>query len=479
MRFVTCSAVALAMACSCASVYADGTILLTRAANGVVNGTLAPVGSGLFSVNDGGGRLRQLTPFVPSSYYMPSWLAYVHYNTGVGWWLTKNFSPDGQSILYFQNPSSNPSDGQYSGKYYVENLNTGSIQPLFAGSNDIAAPGVGYLARDPADGNTIAYTNSTSEYPIAPPCVYLMHADGSNQHILWCAPSTIQVPDAEYPSQTLAAESLRWSGNGQKLMVYVSYPPPALGDVIKHSAQSPYQARSSALALMRHQAATQLAATTATSGPVEGGTGWSALFVIDVASGTAVQVALNMFDPPSGDISYDGTKLVYEQYDYAQCGDEDQEALGTSLCFNDMTTGTVTDLFPPTVWSDRGGEDGANDNWWAPNWYREILLSPDASQVAFTLLTTGTNEADLYTIRTDGTNQRQLTAPNPGATTYTAWTPVAWSPDGTRILVNRAMEPVAGSLDQTWPSEVHIVNASSGTDKLVTYGYAVDWFEQP
>lgn len=41
------------------------------------------------------------------------------------------------------------------------------------------------------------------------------------------------------------------------------------------------------------------------------------------------------------------------------------------------------------------------------------------------------------------------------------------------------MEPVSGSLDQTWPSEVHIVNVSSGTDKLVTYGYAVDWFEQP
>jgi len=92
------------------------------------------------------------------------------------------------------------------------------------------------------------------------------------------------------------------------------------------------------------------------------------------------------------------------------------------------------------------------------------------------MLTPGTNEADLYTIRTDGTDQRQLTTSN-STSIYTAWTPVAWSPDGTRILVNRAMAPVSGSADQTWPSEVHIVNASNGHDKFVTTGYAVDWLE--
>lgn len=121
MRSFSCTAIALAMACSCASAYSSDTILLTRAVNGTSNnGTLIPVGSGLFSVNDHGGHLRQLTPFVAGSYYMPSWLAVVNYNTGVGWWLTTNLSPDGQSVVYFQNPSADPADGQYSGKYYVK-----------------------------------------------------------------------------------------------------------------------------------------------------------------------------------------------------------------------------------------------------------------------------------------------------------------------------------------------------------------------
>jgi hypothetical protein len=475
MRFLSCATFALAMTCSYASVYANGTILLTRPVNTVSNGTLMPTGSGLFTVNDQGGHLRQLTPFVSGSYYMPSWVALQNYSTGVGYWMTTNFSPDGQSVLYFQNPSSDPADGPYSGKYYMKNLSTGAIQPLFAGSNDNAAPGYGYLARDPIDGNTIAYTNSTSEYPVASPCVYLMHADGSNQHIFWCAPPTISVPNAETPPASLAVESLRWSGNGQKLMAYVSFSPPPLGLVAKKDAQGPYHAHSSMLALMQRKAAMNTAV--AAAGPVRGGTGYSALFVIDVATGTAVEVGANMFDPPSGDISYDGTKVIYEQYDYAQCGDEDTEALGTSLCFKDLTTGTVTDLFQPVVWNYYGsGED-----WLAsyPSVYHEILLSPDGTQAVFTLLATTGNEADLYTIRTDGTNLRHLTFnPNP-PTIPTAWTPVAWSPDGTRILANRSTAPVAGSEDQTTPSEVHILKVSNGNDTFVTDGYAVDWLEQP
>lgn len=486
MRSFSCTAIALAMVCTCAPAFASGTILLTRPVNGVSNGTLVPVGSGLFTVNDQGGHLRQLTPFVAGSYYMPSWVASVDYQTGPavnyqkgnGWWLTTNLSQDGQSVLYFQNPSPDPSAGQYSGKYYVRNLSTGTIQPLFAGSDDNAAPGYGYLARNPANGNVIAFTNSTSEYPVATPCVYLMNADGSDQRVLWCAPPTISTPEAEAPVPSLAVESLRWSGNGQKLMVYVSYPPPPLGNIAKGNTEDPYHPHSSALAFMRRTATVRPSAA-ATSGPVYGGTGWAALFIVDVATGTAQSIGSNMFDPPSGDISYDGTKVVYEQYDFAQCGDENREARGTSLCFKDLTTGTVTDLLPPTMWADWGGELGVNDNWWAPNWYRQILLSPDASQVVFTLQTTGGNEADLYTVRTDGTYLHQVTRnPNPPSI-YTAWTAVGWSPDGTRILANRTTEPVSGSSDQTWPSEIHFVTVSNGNDKLVTNGYAVQWIEQP
>jgi hypothetical protein len=469
MRFISSATVALAMACTCASVYANGTILLTRPVNAVSNGTLAPVGTGLFTVNDHGENLQQITPFVAGSYYMPSWVAFENYKTGVDYWLTKNFSPDGKSALYFQNPSADPADGPYSGKYYVKNLRTGTTRPLFAGSNDNAAPGYGYLAWDPADGNTIAYTNSTSEYPVAPACVNLMHADGSDQHVLWCAPATIDLPD--YPGwPLLAVESIRWSGNGQKLMVFASYEPPPLGAVPKKPGTT---ALRSVFMRPRPSAISKAAAA---SGPVEGADyGWSALFVVDVKTGTGVKVAANLIDPPSADISYDGTKVIYQQYDYAQCGDEDQEALGASLCFNDLTTGTVTDLFQPTVWSNYGDYYG----WWNSYWYPEILLSPDGSQAVFTMQSTTGNEADLYTIRTDATNFRQLTVnPNP-PTVYTGWTPVAWSPDGTRVLANRCTAPVAGSTDQTWPCEVHIVNASNGDDTSVTSGYAVDWHQQP
>ncbi|MFC3650254.1 TolB family protein [Dyella humi] len=408
---------------------------------------------------------------------MPSWLAFQNYSTGVGYWLTKNFKPGGQSILYFQNPSSDPADGPYSGKYYVKNLRTGAIQPLFAGSNDNAAPGYGYLARDPVDGNTIAFTNSTSEYSVAPACVNVMHADGSNQRVLWCAPATIALPD--YPTwPLLAVESIRWSGNGQKLMVYASYEPPPLGAVVKKPASHPLRSlfmRPKPLTL------TKPASMSATAtGPVEGNNfGWSALFVVDVLTGTAVEVAANLIDPPSGDISYDGTKVIYQQYDYAQCGDEDQEALGASLCFKDLTTGTVTDLFQPTIWNNFGDYQSWWNAYYYPDWYAEILLSPDGSQAVFTMQSTTSNEADLYTIRTDATNFRQLTSnPNP-STLYTGWTPVAWSPDGTRILANRGTVPVAGSTDQTWPSEVHIITVDSDKDRLVTInGFAIDWVKQ-
>jgi hypothetical protein len=478
--FYCAAAVTLAMACSYATAYASGTILLTRPINGVSNGTTVPLGSGLFTINDAGTRLRQVTPLMAGTYYMPSWLASQPYNTGVGYWLTKNLSPDGKSVLYFQNPSTDPADGPYSGKYYVKNLSTGAIQPLFAGSNDNAAPGYGYLSRDPVDGNTIAYTNSTSEYPVSNPCVYVMHADGSDQHVLWCAPANISVPNAESPPASRAVESLRWSGNGQKLVVYVSYAPPPLDLVRKKDTTRTMSTHGLYGALALERSGRGARPMAAAAGPVGGGTGYSALFVIDVASGTAVEVGANMVDPPSGDISYDGTKVIYQQYDYAQCGDEDSEALGASLCVKDLTTGTVTDLFLPTIWSDWGSVLGANLNWWAPKWYMQILLSPDGSQAVFTMQTTGGNEADLYTIRTDGTYMRRLTTSDPNPTSiYTGWTPVAWSPDGTRILANRAMAPVSGSTDQTWPSEVHIVNVGNGNDRLVTSGYAVDWLENP
>jgi hypothetical protein len=470
MRFIFCATAALAMTCSCAFAYADGTILLTRTVDVVSNGMVVPVGSGLFSVDDRGGHLQQLTPSASGLYFMPSWLASQPTGIGEGWWLTTNLSPNGQSLLYFRDPSSDPSAGVFSGKYYVKNLDTGRIQPLFAGSNDIAAPGYGYLAMNPANGNLIAFANSTSEYSVSAPCVYQMHADGSKQRVLWCAPATLSMPGASSPVYSQAIGSLRWSGNGRKLMVYVSYQPPSV-DVAKKHTQDAQHTPTSMFAFMPHKAANPLAATPAPADrPVEGGTGFSALFIVDVATGTAVEIGTNMFDPAMGDISYDGSKVIYEQYDDARCGDEKTVYnVGTSLCFKDLITGKVTDLLPPTMWATWGGRVGPI-NWWSQSFYPQVRLSPDSSRAVFTLQTTGGNEADLYTVRTDGTYLHQLTRnPNPSSD-YTAWTPVKWSSDGTRILANRtAFEG----------SQIHFITVSDGDDKFVTNGYAVQWLERP
>jgi Tol biopolymer transport system component len=134
-----------------------------------------------------------------------------------------------------------------------------------------------------------------------------------------------------------------------------------------------------------------------------------------------------------------------------------------------LITGKVTDLLPPTMWATWGGRVGPI-NWWSQSFYPQVRLSPDSSRAVFTLQTTGGNEADLYTVRTDGTYLHQLTRnPNPSSD-YTAWTPVKWSSDGTRILANRtAFEG----------SQIHFITVSDGDDKFVTNGYAVQWLERP
>jgi Tol biopolymer transport system component len=417
------------MTCSCAAAQASGTILLTRPANETYNGVLLPAGSGLYTIADNGSHLKQLTPTQANSWYVPSG---VTFGGPPGHWLTRNFSPDGKNIQYFYGQTSNPTPGgPSSGKYYTMNLRTGVTQPLFDGDNDNAAPGYGFLAWGPEGSNLIAYTNSTHGAPVTPACVYLMQPDGSDKHSLWCAPAQVTTPAGAAP--TGAVEDLRWSGNGQRLLAFVTYQPPD-------------------------------------GNP---GLGYVAAFLVDVPSGTATQVAINVPDAV-GDVSYDGTKVLYQQWDDSQCGNEDPTAAGISLCVKDMRTGQATSLLPPYAWNSWG----LNGYWWQAYWYDALLLSPDGSQAAFMMKTSGGFEADLYVIDTNGMNLRQLTAqpPVPGTDViYTDWLPAAWSPDGTQILVNRATEPVFESEDQTWPSEVHIVTVANDKDRLVTTGFAVDW----
>lgn len=118
-------AIALAMTCSCAAVHASGTILFERPINGTYNGQPVQTGLALFTIQDNGTDLDQLTPLVANAWYVPSGVAAY----GPGRWLTKNFSPDGQSIQYFYGQTTDPSaGGPTSGKYYTMNLGTGTTQ---------------------------------------------------------------------------------------------------------------------------------------------------------------------------------------------------------------------------------------------------------------------------------------------------------------------------------------------------------------
>lgn len=447
MRSLSCAIAALATACLCAAAYADNTILFTRPLNGVYNGVSMSSGAALFTVRDNGSELQQLTPLTANSYYVASGAAGIsqYPSRGTAYWLTRNFSPSGHRIQYFAGQTSDPTgNGPYSGKYYVMDLRTGISQPLFPGNDDNAAPGYGYPAWGPAGSNEIAYANTANEIQTNQPCVYLMRGDGSGKHLLWCAPAeetTQQVPNQ-------AVSSLRWSGNGQKLMAYVSYKPIPL----------------------------TLPRMTAADDDPRGGTGYVALYVIDVPTGTAVEVAPNLSDPTGGDISYDGSKVLYQQF--GGCGVTNPRGADFAVCVTDMTTGNVTTLLPTADTTDIVSGYFAQSRYWYP----VQLLSPDGSQALIgetAQLPTGGYETDLYLLSTDGTSSRQITQPDPNTTidsnTEVVWIPVAWSPDGKKILVNRAIDTTT---DYTTGSEIHILNLDTGNNRFITQGYAIDWSKQ-
>lgn len=425
MRSLSCMAIALAMTCSCAAAYGSGTILLARPINGSFNGQLVQTGSGLFTIHDNGSDLQQLTPLEANAWYVPSGVgAY-----GPGRWLTRNFSPDGQSIQYFYGQTTDPSaGGPTSGKYYTMNLRSGVTQPLFDGSNDNAPPGYGYLAWGPASSNLIAYSSPTNG--TTPACVYLMQPDGSNKHALWCAPTQVTVSGGTVA--TAAIDTIRWAGDGNSLLAFVQYMPNT--GYYEHAA----------------------------------------IYQVDVQTGAGTQVDTNAVDAATGDISYDGTKILFQQYG-GNCADQNPQAVGIFLCVKDLRSGQVNSLFPPNTWRT-WGQYGV---WWPTHWAFPLLLSPDGSQVAFMLQSTGALEADVYVINADGTNVRQITAQGANENVSTVeWVPVAWSPDGSQILANRSVSPAFGSTDQTWPSDVHILTVATGKDRLVTTGFALDWSRQ-
>jgi Tol biopolymer transport system component len=97
-----------------------------------------------------------------------------------------------------------------------------------------------------------------------------------------------------------------------------------------------------------------------------------------------------------------------------------------------------------------------------------VQLSPDGSKVVFNLYYYFSDpaEQELFVMNTDGTNLTQLTH-----SSGVAWIPVAWSPYGKQILVNR----IGGNE----PSEIHIITVCNKKDQLVTTNAsALDWYKK-
>jgi len=450
MKTLVSVAIALAMAGSTVAARANGTILLSRPVDGVYQGTLMRVGSGLFTIHNDGTDLKKLTPWVANSYYLPSGVGYYLSNgsgAGTGYFLTRNFAPAGGRIQYFHGESSDPTAIPYAGKYRVMDLGTGDSYRVLPGSNDNAPPGYGYLAWGPADTHLIAYTNSTSDLPVDPHCIFVMHPDGGSRRQLWCAPEQESTPQGMVP--TLAVEGIRWAGNGKSLLAFVSYQP-------------------APLVFAKPMSSSQL-----------GGTGYAALYKVDIETGVGKEIATNNPEPVTGDLSYDGTKVVYQQWDGWECGNtnpEDQD--GISVCELDLTTGQVTTVIGRMVGDGSEDWESQGPEGLSANFYVNLLLSPSGSKLAVSMDNADQNESDLYVVNSDGTDLRQLTyrdAQTP-AQQLIAWIPVAWSADGNRLLANRGIVALSGT-DRRQPSDVHIINLATGTNRDVTDGYAVDWFE--
>ncbi len=164
----------------------------------------------------------------------------------------------------------------------------------------------------------------------------------------------------------------------------------------------------------------------------------------------------------NADLSYDGTKVVYEPY-ARTCNDVDAgDSPDPITCVRDAVTGQVTMLLPYGPLS-------------------ELLMSPDGTEVALTQESFATPfaETDVYVINSDGSNLHPVT--HAFSTTQAkhaiGWQPVAWSSDGTKLLTNRTDNP---NLWGTLPSvEIYVVDVrkTHAKPEYVAEGIAYDWYQ--
>lgn len=393
-----------------------------------------PSAVGLFTVRTDGSHLHQITPLKDGHLYLSGLES-----NALLWglaptdWLSRNFSNGARHLLYFDGFSSDFVIQAYSisGKYRIRDPG-GHSHALFPGGDDVSA-GYGFVTWGPPGSNEVAYTNAAENHPHSPACVFLVHPDGSGAHRLWCAP--------EHVTPT-SVSNLRWSGDGRSLLVYVNW---------DNKDQSP---------------------------PNWGNFNTTELWRIKIPSGAATRVSgsIDTTETNSADISFDGSKVIFEQQaplgsEWPPCDPDAMEAGGGALiCLMDMTTGKTT-----VEWNGDGGDTSL-----------QLLIQPSGKH----LVASGfdnppgatSSESDLYLVRTsDASIVRKLTRrPAKGLPdgSRVAWQPVAWSRDGRQLLVNRYyFAPHIENVVTEPVSDVYVINIRTGRVRRVAAGFAQDWYQ--
>ncbi|MGN2254938.1 hypothetical protein ACFWZ4_16310 [Frateuria sp. GZRe12] len=391
-----------------------GTVLLTRHKSGMINGSKWPISSAIFSIRDDGTGQRQLTPWKPGIFNLPSPTPRP----------INAFSPSGRYSLYLKQYSDlaypNPT---IRGKYFLMNAQGERIKALFPGNDDLQppseGPSYGSVTWGPAGTNEIAYANSADDQPHKhPACIRLMHPDGSADHKLWCAPRW----------NYRAIEGIRWSGDGRSMLAYA-----VLSDGTHHFAAD--------------------------------------LFLIDTATGTATLVQKYVEAPYNqggvGDLSYDGHKVLYPVLANTDapgpCAAATNPETPVVWCVKNMLTGQVSPLVDPTNVTRE--------------WLNHAAISPDGSLAIlmggnisdFELYAFNADGTGMHKITSACVDNYRV-----GSEMF--WNPVRFSPDSKLLLANCDFDafqypPPPG----TGTHKVYVIDPVTGNARFVSYGDAYDW----
>jgi hypothetical protein len=401
---------------------APGKVLFYRSLEGTVDDFTAPVSSAIFSIDDNGHHERLLTPYALGIFNMDGIAG--HENL----WLTNAFSPNGKYSVYLEAYSVLPHYGDtpyYYGKYYIINAYGERTSAMFYGTNDLQppseGPGYGSVSWGPAGNDQIAYANvPDNQWGKHPACVRLMHSNGSDNHVLWCADRW----------KYCAVEALRWSGDGGSLLAYAV-----------HSDH-----------LFSNEAD---------------------LYLINAFTGAGTLVEANISEPGwgAGDISYDGHEVVYQvTYDTHETGPCHVAGVMSYImwCAKNMLTGQTAALADP-------------NNVVMFVLQSQVLLSPDGAQ-AFLYAAPSVSpnvDSEIYAVNTDGSGLRKVTSPcvPRDANTSIWWYPVRLSPDGTQMLANCHIERDLNT-SMVYADHIMVTNLADGSARFVTNGVAYDWHTQ-